>query len=184
MIGKNISLRALEPDDARLLYHWENDPEVWRISNTIAPYSRFDIDQYILNSGDIYTSKQLRLMMILTADPMVVVGAIDLFDFDPLNRRAELGILVNNEYRGKGYAQEAIVLIMDYAFNTLNLHQLYCHVPVDKEINIHLFKKCGFVQSGIRQHWRWSKERWTDEYLMQLIPTKENSNERILPSGI
>ncbi|MGE5382701.1 MAG: GNAT family N-acetyltransferase [Omnitrophica WOR_2 bacterium] len=170
MIGKKISLRALEPNDAKTLYAWENDPEVWRISNTVAPYSRFDIDQYILNAGDIYSSKQLRLIIVLTEDPDVTVGAIDLFDYDPLHRRAELGILVDNTFRGKGYAQEAIELIKDYAFNTINLHQLYCYVPADKKINLHLFTKCGFIFSGTRREWRWSKDQWTDEHLLQLIP--------------
>lgn len=169
MIGKNISLRALEPSDASLLYKWENNPEVWRISNTITPYSRFDLDQYILNSGDIFSSKQLRLIIILTDNPTVAVGAIDLFDFDPLHRRAELGILVDNEHRGKGYAYEAIDLMKDYAFGTLNLHQLYCHVPTYKEINIHLFNKCGFIVTGTRRQWRWSRDQWTDEHIMQLI---------------
>ncbi|HLO90793.1 MAG TPA: GNAT family protein [Lentimicrobium sp.] len=169
MIGKNISLRALEPDDAALIYRWENDPELWQISNTIAPYSHFDIEQYILNSGDIFTSKQLRLMIILTEDPSVTIGAIDLFDFDPLHRRAELGILIDNDYRRKGYAQDAIELIIDYAFNTLNLHQLYCHVPTHREINIHLFSKCGFGITGTLKEWHWSQDKWTDEYIMQLI---------------
>jgi diamine N-acetyltransferase len=170
MIGKNISLRALEPADADLLYRWENDQSVWHISNTIAPYSRFDIDQYILNSGDIFTSKQLRLMIIMNEDPEETVGAIDLFDFHPLHKRAEVGILVYESYRGKGYAAEAIELLKDYAFNTLNLHQLYCHVPTDKEININLFTKVGFTISGTRKQWRWRKDHWADEYLMQLIP--------------
>lgn len=169
MIGEKISLRALEPDDANLLYFWENDPELWRVSSTIAPYSRFDIEQYILNSNDIYASKQLRLMIILTDDPSVIVGAIDLFDFDPLNRRAELGILIDCQFRGKGYAGAAIELIKDYAFNTLNLHQLYCHVPTDKEINLHLFRKCGFELCGTRREWRWNKDQWSDEHILQLI---------------
>ncbi len=169
MIGEKISLRALEPDDSNLLYIWENDPELWRVSSTIAPYSRFDIEQYILNSNDIFASKQLRLMIILTDDPSVIVGAIDLFDFDPLNRRAELGILIDCQFRGKGYAGDAIELIKDYAFNTLNLHQLYCHVPTDKEINLHLFRKCGFELCGTRREWRWNKDQWSDEHILQLI---------------
>lgn len=169
MIGSKISLRALEPGDSVLLYKWENDPEVWHISNTLTPYSRFDLDQYILNSGDIFTTKQLRLIIILTDNPEVAVGAIDLFDFDPMHRRAELGILVDDSYRGKGYAQEAIELMKDYAFNTLNLHQLYCHVPTNRKINIHLFNKCGFTITGTRQQWRWSRDQWTDEHIMQLI---------------
>lgn len=170
MIGKNISLRALEPDDASLLYKWENDPSIWHVSNTIAPYSRFDIDQYILNSGDIFSSKQLRLMIILTENPAITVGAVDLFDFDPLHKRAEIGILIHESYRGNGYASEAIEMLKEFAFNTLNLHQLYCHVPTDKEINLNLFTKLGFTISGIRKQWRWRKDHWTDEYLLQLIP--------------
>lgn len=170
MIGKNISLRALEPDDGKVLYIWENDAEVWRVSNTTAPYSQFAIDQYILNSGDIYTTKQLRLMIILNSDPDKAVGTIDLFDFDPLNMRAELGILITNEFRGKGFAQEAIELMKDYSFNTLNLHQLYVHVPSDKELNIHLFAKCGFIQTGVLKQWRREKDKWTDEFIMQMIP--------------
>lgn len=179
MIGVNISLRALEPHDSELLYKWENDPVVWKISNTIAPYSRFDIDQYILNSGDIFSTKQLRLIIILNHSPETAVGAIDLFDFDPLNRRAEVGILVSDDYRGKGYAFEAIELLKDYCFNTLNLHQLYCHVPSSKKLNIHLFTKSGFVITGERHHWRWEKDNWLNEYILQLI-----NNERIIPSKL
>lgn len=170
MIGKNISLRALEPGDAGLLFKWENDPSIWHVSNTIAPYSRFDIDQYILNSGDIFTSKQLRLMIFLNEEPDKTVGAVDLFDFDPLHKRAEIGILIHESYRGNGYAIEAIELLKEFSFNTLNLHQLYCHVPTDKEINLNLFTKLGFTISGVRKQWRWRKDHWSDEYLLQLIP--------------
>jgi diamine N-acetyltransferase len=169
MIGKNISLRALEPSDSELLYLWENDPEVWIVSNTSAPYSQFAIDQYILNSGDIYTSKQLRLMIILNEEPSTAVGAIDLFDFDPQNLRAELGILIANDFRGRGFATEAIELMKNYAFNTLNLHQLYAHIPCNKELNLHLFEKCGFVHTSTLKSWRRNNKTWLDEYVMQLI---------------
>ncbi len=169
MIGTDISLRALEPDDGRLLYIWENDPKIWHVSNTTTPYSQFAIDQYILNSGDIYTTKQLRLIIILTNDPGCAIGTIDLFDFDPLNLRAELGILILDEYRGKGFAQQAIELMKEYAFNTLNLHQLYVHIPADKKLNLHLFKKSGFIKTGTRKEWRLINNKWTDELIMQLI---------------
>ena len=108
-------------------------------------------------------------MIILTDNPDVTVGTIDLFDYDPLHQRAEVGILVADEFRGKGYAQEAIELLVDYAFKTLLLHQLYCHVPTNREINIHLFNKCGFKVTGTRKEWCRDGDAWTDEYLMQLI---------------
>ena len=83
--GINLKLRALEPSDVDLLYEWENNEKLWHLSNVITPFSRFAMEQYILNSHqDIYTTKQLRLM-IDKKDPNQnnPIGSIDLFDFDP-----------------------------------------------------------------------------------------------------
>ena len=62
--SKNIELRALEPSDVDLLYQWENNEELWHLSNTVAPFSRFVLEQYVMDSHqDIFTTKQLRLMI-------------------------------------------------------------------------------------------------------------------------
>ena len=84
--GKNLKLRALEPSDVDFLFEWENDEKLWHLSNTIAPFSRFVLEQYILNSHqDIFTNKQLRLMIDLkNGDNNYPIGSIDLFDFDPV----------------------------------------------------------------------------------------------------
>lgn len=170
MTGTLIRLRAPEPADIDALYAWENDMAVWQLSNTNAPYSRFAIEQYVLNTNqDIYAGKQLRLMIIPNDDTDHAAGAIDLFDFDPLNRRAGVGILVLKGERGKGYASEALGLLKDYCFNTLNMHQLYCHIAIDNEASIRLFTNAGFVISGTRKEWTWSATGWKDEIMMQLI---------------
>jgi len=44
--GVSISLRAVEPADIDLLYHWENDTSIWKVSNTLTPYSHFQIEEY------------------------------------------------------------------------------------------------------------------------------------------
>ncbi len=169
MIGNSIHLRALEPADAKFVYELENNPEVWEVSNTLKPYSMFEIEQFILNSADIFTTKQLRLMMISNDDHSKAVGMIDLFDFDPLNKRAELGILVKHDMRGRGIANEALELMIRYAQNMLKLHQLYTHIPSDNEISIYLFENNGFIKTGIKKEWCLSVEGWKDEFLYQLI---------------
>ncbi len=170
MKGRLIYLRAPEPEDIEILYNWENDPEIWQVSNTTAPYSRFAIEQYVLNTGtDIYASRQLRLMIITSKKPPQACGAIDLFDFDPLHRRAGIGIMIAPAYRRKGYAAEALSLVMDYCRTTLNLHQVYCHISEDNTSSIRLFSDAGFRQTGIRKEWRLSDGRWKDEFLFQNI---------------
>ncbi|MEZ5197778.1 MAG: GNAT family N-acetyltransferase [Bacteroidales bacterium] len=123
--GTNINLRALEPQDVELLFQWENDEANWHLSNTVAPISKFVLEQYVISSEqDIYTSKQLRLIIEINKDGAnVPIGSIDLFDFEPTHKRAGIGILILKEYRNKGFASESLEMLIDYGFNTLHLHQ-------------------------------------------------------------
>ena len=62
-----LTLRALEPTDLDTLYRWENDANLWAVSDTIAPYSREALWHYLQDyTGDIYSQRQLRLMILLT----------------------------------------------------------------------------------------------------------------------
>lgn len=171
MISANLTLRALEPSDIDLLYKWENDTSVWHLSNTLTPFSRFALEQYVMNAGeDIYASKQLRLMIDLIAEEKVsTIGCVDLFDFDPVNMRAGVGIMITKDERGKGYASEALSLIIDYAFERLRLHQLYSNVLLDNKASLELFKKKHFKQIGVKKEWIRVNNSWMDEYLLQLI---------------
>jgi diamine N-acetyltransferase len=100
----------------------------------------------------------------------VTIGTIDIFDFDPFHRRAGLGILIADEkYRRKGYAHMAITGLIEYCFNTLQLHQLYCNILANNSESMDLFKKLGFVQSGIKKEWIKISDGYMDEYLFQLI---------------
>lgn len=171
MRSSNLTIRALEPSDVDLLYKWENDTSVWHLSNTLSPFSRFALEQYVMNAGeDIFASKQLRLMIdLIEEDKASTIGCVDLFDFDPLNMRAGVGIMITKDERGKGYASEALSLIIDYAFDRLRLHQLYSNVLIDNKASLELFKKKHFTQIGVKKEWIRINNSWMDEYLLQLI---------------
>ncbi len=170
--GKNIKLRALEPTDVDILYHWENDDKIWHLSNTVTPFSRFDLEQYVISSQqDIFTTKQLRLMIdkIDKGNQKVTIGSIDLFDFDPANKRAGIGILIEKEERRKGYAAEALELLLEYCFKILHLHQVYCNITINNTSSLNLFKKYNFVIIGIKKEWLHIRDEWVDEHILQLI---------------
>ena len=85
MQDENILIRALEPEDLEYLYKWENDMDLWDVSDTLTPFSHFTLKKYIENAHvDIYTSKQLRLM-ITRVDTQEPIGLIDLLRFRPLS---------------------------------------------------------------------------------------------------
>lgn len=170
--GTNIYLRALEPSDLDLLYSWENDQAVWPVSNTVTPFAKHVLNQYIATAHlDIYTTKQLRLVICL-ADHRAI-GCIDIFDFEPNHGRAGVGILIGDASdRKSGYASEALGLLIDYCFNTLHLSQLYCNILTDNEPSLQLFRKFGFEVSGTKKAWTRVNGEWKDEYFLQLFAAK------------
>ena len=165
-----IKLRALEPEDIDLIYKWENNTEIWNVSNTLVPFSRFVISQYIENSArDIYENKQLRLV-IESLEKQDAVGAIDIFDFDPFHRRAGIGILIADEKdRQQGYASAALDSMIEFGFNDLGLKQFYCNISVDNQDSLNLFRGRGFMDCGMKRCWTKVGTKWVDEIMLQLI---------------
>lgn len=165
-----IRLRALEPEDLSVLYEWENNTALWVHGNTLTPYSKLALRQYISDTQqqDIYQAKQLRLMIELK-DSDDVVGTIDLYDFDFHNSRAGIGILIADAFRQRGLASQALELIHHYAFSFLKIHQLYAYIAVDNEYSLRLFEKTGYKQSGLLKEWICYDSIYKNIYIYQLI---------------
>jgi len=170
LTGENIFLRALEPEDLDFVYAVENEESIWEVSNTQTPYSRFLIREYLKNAQqDIYEAKQLRLA-ICKKGVFQPVGLIDLFEFDPRNNRAGVGILIKSaENRNSGIGTECLDLLIKYAFKTLNLHQLFANIDSENEASLKLFTNFGFQQAGIKKEWNYVNGKYKDELLFQLI---------------
>jgi diamine N-acetyltransferase len=168
--GENIYLRALEPNDLEFVYAMENDQSIWNVSNTQTPYSRFLVKQYLENAHqDIYEAKQLRLAICQDQD-FPALGLIDLFDFDPKNNRAGVGIVIQgNENRKQNIGSEALELLIKYSLYHLNLHQLYANIGTENEASIALFTKFGFQKIGTKKDWTLVNGVYKDEAIFQLI---------------
>lgn len=165
--GKICTLRAVEPHDVNHFFKWENDTDIWLVSGTTTPFSRNDLERYVRSIRDIYADRQLRLVI---SSPEKPVGSIDLFDFDPLHKRTGVGILIGEkDARNKGIALDALLTVVDYAFDTLQLHQLYANIPANNEASIALFEKAGFEKAGVRRDWLLTSAGYVDECLYQII---------------
>lgn len=166
--GENIKLRALEPEDLDLFYQWENDSTIWKISQTYTPFSKHILSRYLENAHqDIFTAKQLRLMIEKDG---FSIGTIELFDFEPIHMRAGLGIwIVQESDRRKGYAKEALRLMIEYAFFKLQLNQLYCNISASNQPSINLFSSLDFMLIGAKKKWNKSPNGWEDELMFQLL---------------
>ncbi|WP_420573091.1 GNAT family N-acetyltransferase [Kordia sp.] len=169
LTGEKLYLRALEPEDLDFIYKIENDESIWEISATQTPYSRFLIKQYLENAHqDIYEAKQLRLVMVNNKKESI--GLIDLFNFDPKNKRVGVGLLIaKREHRHKGYGKEALQLVCEYAYKYLHVHQLYANIAEDNLASIQLFESLGFKQIGVKYDWTFVNGEFKNELLYQKI---------------
>lgn len=167
--GKNITLRALEPEDLAFLFASENNESLWQVSHTQTPFSKFILTQYLENAHlDIFEAKQLRLI-IEEKRSKKPVGMIDLFDYNPQHKRAGIGIYVDQKYQQQGLASESLQLLIKYSFTHLQLHQLYANIGQENTKSISLFEKQNFKQIGIKKDWNFFNGKFTNEILLQLI---------------
>ncbi|WP_298778660.1 GNAT family N-acetyltransferase [uncultured Polaribacter sp.] len=167
--NNKINLRALEPEDLEFLFNIENNESFWEVSHTQAPFSKYILKQYIENAHlDIFEAKQLRLL-IEDASTKKQIGMIDLFDFNPQHKRAGIGILIQPDFQQKGFATEALSLLISYSFSHLQLHQLYANITSDNSKSISLFEKQQFKKVGIKKDWILSEGKFKHEILFQLI---------------
>lgn len=168
-INDNIYLRPLEPEDLEFFYKWENDTTLWQHGSSIVPFSRFALRQYIADSRlDIFQTKQLRMMIVEKTEDLVV-GTVDLYEFDALNSRAGIGILVDESYQKKGFASQALSCIEKYAFGHLKLHQLYAFVPERNLPSLALFEKAEYEKTAILKDWVSVNKSFGDVIVMQKI---------------
>lgn len=167
--GEHIYLRALEPEDLDFIHEIENNQNIWEISNTITPYSKFLIKQYLEQAHkDIFEVKQLRL--VICNYDAIALGMIDLFDFDFKNRRAGVGILIkDSEQRQKGYGNEALKLLINYCKSNLDMHQLFCNISEENTLSLKLFKQKGFEIIGLKKDWNYVNGSYKNEYLLQIL---------------
>ena len=164
-----ITLRALEPDDLEFLYALENDPDVWGVSDTLAPVSRYALREYLAHATeDFHVVRQLRLV-IATEIGSPAVGVIDLFDYDPLHQRAGVGITILAQERRHGYARQALELLKNHAREVLRLHQIYATVSADNYPSLRLFRSAGFRRVGTRHAWLRTAQGWHDAVEVQCL---------------
>jgi len=169
--NKKIKLRALEPEDLEFLFAIENNENFWEVSNTLTPFSKDILQQYLNNAHqDIYEVKQLRLVIVDIISNKNI-GLIDLFDFNPHHKRAGIGVLILKEYQNNGFASETLKLFINYAFKKLGLHQIYANIPCDNINSVKLFKKLHFNLIGTKKDWLLVNEKYIDVNLYQLINT-------------
>jgi len=164
--GKHVILRPVEERDLPLLARWRNAPE----------NRRFFFSPFLINPGgqkrwyDELLADRNRLILMVDTIDGCTVGMIGLDKIDWRNQEAESGLfLLDPEQRGQGYAEEAALLMTNYAFDELNLHRLYAVVYDFNEGVIALCEFFGFQREGVLRQAAYSGGKFHDKVILGLL---------------
>jgi RimJ/RimL family protein N-acetyltransferase len=168
LVGEICYLSPCTPEDAENWAAWFNDLEVTiPLGDEAYTPSTLEregemIDEINRNLDHVFT--------IVDLETEQAIGRCLLFAIDQLNRNGMLGIVIGaKEYWGRGYGQEAIRLLLDYAFNLLNLNSIMLGVLDFNERAIRCYEKVGFKQIGHRRQARIIGDRKCDAVLMDIL---------------
>ncbi|MDA8657661.1 GNAT family protein [Flavobacteriaceae bacterium] len=168
MKSDSVFLRALEPSDIEILFQLENNSLYWKYSNRTEPFSKALLENYIAQqSQDIFEVKQKRF--VLASSSKETLGFVDLFDFEPIHRRAGVGILIKEGKQGNGFGKTALNLLATYAQKHLHIHCLYTNIALENKPSIRVFEACGYQQVGLKKAWNFYEDQFHDEYLYQKL---------------
>ena len=146
--GKRLYLRPIEESDLGRCQRWINDPGVRRFLMHQRPMDLEAERAWWKNSDRSLLPRGVTLAIVLR-DGDRHIGNTGLHAVDWINRSAETGTLIGEaDCREKGYGSEAKELLLEYAFQTLNLHRIGSHTMAFNQRSAAYLRKTGYVEEG------------------------------------
>ncbi|MBM78655.1 MAG: GNAT family N-acetyltransferase [Crocinitomicaceae bacterium] len=160
------SIELYPPTNADLnkLIDWENDLDNSEFTDFPVFYSKDQLQEFIHSSHDLLMNNQIRYMIKLKGES---IGCIDVFEHDLVNSRAGVGIFIDEKWRKKGFAFEALESLKHIVSSQFQLNQLYATIYSSNEKSLNLFIKAGFEINGKRKKWVRKQEEFEDVHFLQ-----------------
>jgi RimJ/RimL family protein N-acetyltransferase len=168
LAGENIFLRPVEDDDLPLLVEWRNMPEIWRCFLNKFPLNHSDQPEWLKR---LRANKERLLLMICRQQDRHPLGTIGFDSIDAVNQNAEIGNVMIGaaDMAGKGFAEEAMRLLLEYGFMRLNLHRIFLRVLSRNTRAVKLYKRCGLQLEGTLRQAHFDEGAFHDVLCMGLL---------------
>jgi len=164
--GQLVRLRAIAKDDLPRFVAWINDQEVARHLDFYRPISLEDEERWF---AAVATSASDSVFTLETVTGEHI-GSIGLHQIDTRARSAMLGVFIGEKrFWGKGYGTEAVQLLLEYAFDQLNLHRVFLYVHEHNPRAVRCYQKCGFVQEGTLRQAGYKEGKYFDILVMGIL---------------
>lgn len=173
--GEKVFLRPVKYEDWQKTINWRNDLEF----NSLIMSHPFPVTEELerewikgvledKNDNSVYFA-------ICSKDSEELVGITKLYQINGISRTCYFGIYIGSETnREKGFGKEAMRLVINYAFNSLNLRKMLVEVVEINQTAISLYKKLGFKKEGDLKEQFYSNGKYQDVKIMSFIQKDKN----------
>lgn len=163
-----VYLRALELDDYKTSIKWRNDDSIWSQLGGVKYFVSEAYEKKWVEEA-IFNPNVIRLAICLKENDLYI-GNVYILDINLIDRKGNSHIFIGNkEYWGKGYATEAYMLLLEYAFCERGFHRIGAHVLEDNKASIALHKKCGFSCDGVFRKATFKNGRWQNQFVFSIL---------------
>jgi UDP-4-amino-4,6-dideoxy-N-acetyl-beta-L-altrosamine N-acetyltransferase len=169
-----IYLRKLEDSDLERTWHWVNRPDIYTTIGILAPVSMTAQRRWF---DELDRSKSKIVFAICLRDGDRHVGNVSLDQIDYRHRNARLAIFIAEPgLRGQGIGTRAMRLLIEYAFNLINLNRLYCKTTAGNPAVIEFYEKLGFKIEGCLRKHEYIAGQYVDKIILGLVRTHSETD--------
>lgn len=176
LMGERVYLRPLEKEDLPIIQAWNNDPEVRRLTGEVRPTSQADIEAWYERAR---TDPDRVWFVVALRENDRVIGEAGLLRIFPAWRTADLSLILGDKNAwGQGYGREAILLLLDYAFGSLNLHRVAVGVVGFNERALRFYEQVGFRREGLQRDGYYCDHQYHDFVMMSILEDEFRARPR------
>ena len=173
--GEKVFLTAIERSSLEQFRQWRNQSNLRKYFREYREISKHMQSKWFKNR--VLNNPNQVDFEIHDISSEKLIGHCSLNYIDWRNRHAEFGIYVgDSDFRGGGYGKEALKLLLDYGFKTLNLNKIWCEVYSNNNA-IGLYRHLGFVDEGVMRQHHYDDGQWLDSYFLSILRTEYNDME-------
>jgi len=147
--GERITLGPVKKEYIESYLKWFNDPEITQNLNMFRPFTRMMEEDWIENLKNRDDTIVFAIIIPDENNVEKLIGNCGIHAIDWKNRVAEVGITIGEkEYQSKGYGTEAMEVLLEYGFKTVNLNRIQLRVYEFNSRAINSYNKIGFIEEG------------------------------------
>ncbi len=168
---ERLIIRPISMDDKKTIYVYRADPETSKYLSLV-PNSEEDIEEFIEKSSSVLNvpGTWFQFVIIEKLNNQVIgdIG-IHFLETDPENKQVEIGYTLDSKYRGKGYAIEALTVIINYLINSLSKRRITASIDPINQASIKLIERLGFRKEAHFIESLFFHGKWVDDVVYAIL---------------